>query len=185
MRKLKFLPSLALLVLAGCVTSTAGSTAAAPGPPPRINQVGGGYDFRIDQEGAAAAFNLPAAPQAAWPALLGAYQKVGLPLTSSDATQGIAVVRDFEVRRKLADRPLSEYLDCGSTMTGLIANRYTVHLTVESRLKPGPQGGSTLTIGVSGSARNPQGASSSPVNCASTGRLEAAMARLVGAAGGA
>jgi hypothetical protein len=178
------LPSLALLILAGCATSTAGSTAIAPGPPPRVNEVGAGYDVRIDQGGVAAAFNLPASREAAWPSLLSAYQKMGLPLTSSDATQGTATARDVEVRRKLAGEPLSEYLDCGSNMTGLIANSYTVHLTVESTLKPAPQGGSTLAVGVSGSARNPQGASSSPVNCASTGRLESAIARLAGAAGG-
>jgi hypothetical protein len=176
------LPSLALLILTGCAASTTGSTAAS-GPPPRLDQVGNGYDIRIDNGGATSAFTLQAAPEAAWAALLAAYQKMGIPLSSVDATQRTVSAADVEVRRQLAGKSLSEYLDCGSNLTGLIANSYRVRLTVASALKPGPQGGSTLQTSVSASATSPQGASSAPVNCATTGRLEANLAQLVRAGG--
>lgn len=178
------LPSLALLILTGCAASTTGNSAAAPGPPPRVDQVGNGYDVRIDDGGATSTFTLSAAPEAAWTALLAAYQKMGIPLSSVDAGQRIASA-DVAVRRKLAGKSLSEYLDCGSNLTGLVANSYRVRLRVSSALKAGPQGGSALQTSVSASATSPQGASSAPVNCATTGRLEAELAQLVRGGGGA
>jgi hypothetical protein len=102
-----------------------------------------------------------------------------------DAAQRTASTTDLQVRRQLARKPLSQYLDCGSNLTGLIANSYRVSLNVSSTLTPGPQGGSTLQTSVSASATSPQGASSAPVSCSTTGRLEADLAQLVRAAAGA
>jgi hypothetical protein len=181
----RFWLSSALLVLAACASGGTGSTAEAPAPPPRINAVGNGYDVRIGSGGATSAVALRAAPEAAWTALLATYQKMGIPLSSVDAAQRTASAVDLEVRRRLAGKSLSEYLDCGSNLTGLIANSYRVRLTVTSTLAPGAQGGSTLQTSVSASATSPQGASSAPVNCATTGRLEAEIAQRVGAGGGA
>jgi hypothetical protein len=174
-----------LLVLAGCAAGSTANTADAPTPPPRINAVGNGYDVRIESGGATSAVALQATPEAAWTALLAAYQKMGIPLSSVDAAQRTASAVDLEVRRRLAGKSLSEYLDCGSNLTGLIANSYRVRLTVSSTLQPDPQGGSTLQTSVAASATSPQGASSAPVNCATTGRLEADIAQRVRAGGGA
>jgi hypothetical protein len=177
--------SSALLLLAGCAAGGNATPSDAPTPPPRISSVGNGYDVRIESGGATSAVALQAAPEAAWTALLAAYQSMGIPLSTVDAAQRTASAVDLEVRRRLAGKSLSEFLDCGSNLTGLIANSYRVRLTVSSTLKPDAQGGSTLQTSVSASATSPQGASSAPVNCATTGRLEEEIARRVRAGGGA
>jgi hypothetical protein len=143
-----------------------------------------GYDVRISDDGRSASVTLRAAPEAAWTGLLAAYKKLGIPLTSTDAASRTVSNTSFNVRRRLADQPLSRYLDCGTNLSGVIANSYRVELSVSSSLTPATGGETMLETRVSASAVSPQGASSAPVRCVSTGRLETDIANLATVAAG-
>ena len=168
----------ALLLLAGCAAGS-GATAAPPaGPPPRVDAVGNGYDVRLSDDAEAAVTRLEAAPEAAWTALMAAYGKLEIPLATVDAAGRTVGNPGFSVRRRLGGQPLSHYLDCGTNLTGIIANSYIVKLSVGSKLTPEAQGGTTLETRVTASATSPQGTGSGPVRCSSTGRLESDIAKL-------
>jgi hypothetical protein len=143
-----------------------------------------GYDVRISDDGRSASVTLRAAPEAAWTGLLAAYKKLGIPLTSTDAASLTVSNTSFNVRRRLADQPLSRYLDCGTNLSGVIANSYRVELSVSSSLTPATGGETMLETRVSASAVSPQGASSAPIRCVSTGRLETDIANLATVAAG-
>lgn len=178
----------ALLLLAGCAGGSGGSggrSSAPAGPPPRVDQVGtSGYDVRISDDGRSASVTLKATPEAAWTGLLAAYQKLGIPVTSTNSASRTLGNPSFDVRRRLGDQPLSRYLDCGTNLSGVIANSYRVELSVSSSLTPAAGGETVLETRVAASAVSPQGASSGPVRCASTGRLETDIANLTQVAAG-
>jgi hypothetical protein len=168
----------ALLLLIGCATGSGMTSAPPAGPPPRVDAVGNGYDVRLSNDGQAAVTRLEATPEAAWTALMAAYGKLEIPLTTVDAGSRTAGNPGFSVRRRLGGQALSRYLDCGTNLNGVIANSYIVQLSVSSKLTPDAQRGTTLETRVTASATSPQGTGSGPVRCTSTGRLEADIAKL-------
>lgn len=180
-------PALAFaLLLAGCTSShTAGVQGSTGGPPPRVEAVSGGYEVRLDNSNGPQTVTLATTPEKAWQPLLNAFQKLGIPVSTMDTGQRTAGNTSLQVRRQLGGQPLSRYFECGTNLTGNIANNYRLEISVISRLDPDGQGGTRLQTRVTGLARSPEGASSNPVNCGTTGRLESDLANLVklGAAG--
>lgn len=84
------------------------------------------------------------------------------------------------VRSRRLDRtPLSVFLDCGSTMTGLRADYYRVTMPVLVMLDPIGADRTTLRIAIVASAQDPTGSSNQPVLCGSTGALETRMHKAI------
>ena len=117
---------------------------------------------------------LNAAPTAAWDAVRGAYEDLGVPLAVYDTTQMEIGNPGLSVQRRLKNTPLSRYLNCGARPLGRApADEYNVRLSVVSRVRPATEG-SMLETTVSAEASQP-GVSGAPVTCASTGALEQAL----------
>jgi hypothetical protein len=70
------------------------------------------------------------------------------------------------------DQALSTFIDCGSNLSGPVANASRVKLDVISQLVPAQGGRTTVRTTVTASARPNQGTSASVLGCSSTGRLE-------------
>ena len=164
---------LAVLALAAC--------ASAAVPPPDSGaqarratwaNTSQGYEIMADRAQPMAARPVDAGPALVWSAVQRAYADLNIPVSMNDPSTMTVGNGGMDLRQKLNGEPLNTYLDCGTTTAGVVANVYRVHLTVWSRVTPGPAGaGSQLQTTVSATARNP-GSSSAPVRCASTGRLE-------------
>lgn len=170
------LPSACVLLLAGCSSAV---SLQPSGMPPRLDEVGGGYEVRISDSSGPSQVTLQADVDAAWAGLMQAYQELGIPVTTIDTHQRVLGNQKFEARRRLAGQQISTFLDCGSNLTRTIADTYRVELAVLSRLEPQAGGGSILQSRVTATARSPEGASGNPINCGSTGRLEGRIAQLV------
>lgn len=171
---------LAALAAAACAPPGSAATSADSGPA-RIITTGSGAEVRVGGDGPAAAYAVPSAPDEVWNALPGVYTTLGVPEGLRDHTTGTYGNRRHVLRRTLDGKPLSRYLSCGYTATGSpIADSYRVQLSVVTTVKPAA-GGSEVRTEVGATAQSIEGASSSAVPCASTGRLEARIAELLGA----
>lgn len=116
---------------------------------------------------------LSGAPEAAWGALPGVFEELGIPVTMVDTKTRLLGTTEHRVRR-LGKARLSRYLDCGSGMAGQHADLYDVYLTVVTQLHPGEGGATQVRTQVEASAKD--GAhSNNPVRCTSKGTLEKAI----------
>jgi hypothetical protein len=122
-----------------------------------------------------------ATPEVAWIGLPGVFEALEIPVELLDTGRKMMGNPDHRVRGRIAGRPLSEYLSCGTTMSGQIANQYDVRLSVVSPPLPGEEEeeGTGIRTRVEATARSRSGASGSAVTCSSTGRLEERVAELL------
>lgn len=167
---------LSLLALAACGGGGGIEPATAP---PRILTSGTTYEVSVANESDAGAVVIRAAPEIAWIALPGVFQALEIAPKHIDSGQKIMGNVDHSVRRRLGGEPLSIYLNCGSSMSGPIANNYDVKLSVISQLHPAEEGRTLIRSRVAATARSREGTSSSSVQCGTTGRLEARIAELL------
>ena len=165
-----------ILALLGCASGggSSGSGASAPAVPDRVVLVDErGRVYRSAGGGAAAAEQeVPATTQQAVQALVGVYESLGVSVNVLDWTTGRVGVKRFAAPRRLGDRAMSSYMDCGVTSVGQPrANSYAVTLNMESVVQPGTTGKVVITTLASGTARQ-LGVSSDPLGCTTTGQLE-------------
>lgn len=112
-----------------------------------------------------------------WGVLPGAYQDLALDLAVYDSTLMVIGNPGLQVQRgRLGEARVSRYLNCGTDPMGsALADRYTVRISVVSRVRETGAGASVLETEVSGDAAQ-RAVSSVAVSCASTGVLEEAVA---------
>lgn len=177
-------PLLLVALLAACASSGQGVDAAPtiqPGLDRQATTVSGGGSGSVDQvnlfrDRTAREITIAVPHEDAYLALPAAYQALGIEVqTRSDASRALGNER-LILRRRLGKTPLSSYIRCGSSgMTGDNADSYEVTMLVTTQALPGEVGRTRLATRVEATAR-PMGVSGSPVDCASTGKLERAIA---------
>lgn len=170
---------LVVLLLAAC-----GGASAVPGPAPSTQArrataatTSTGWEVVGDRQLPLEAKNVSAPPGQVFTALVRAYADLGIATTVNDANTLTVGNTDLRLNRRLGEEPLSQYLDCGTTNAGNIANVYRVQMSLVTKVAPAVgRPGSDVTTTVVASARNPT-SSSAAVRCASTGRLETLIAQ--------
>lgn len=96
----------------------------------------------------------------------------GIETDVSDSVGGMIGSIGMVKSRRLGRTPLSVYLSCGSSMTGLRADYYRVTMPLLLILDPQGADSTRLRIALVASAQDPTGTSNQPVLCGSTGALE-------------
>jgi hypothetical protein len=123
---------------------------------------------------------VPLTVVAAFDALPDAYRRLGIPTVAVVDTAGgvyTVGVRNLRVHGSIGGVQLSTYLDCGSGAMHVPANSYDVILSATSYITPAGQGSTVHTL-VSANARDPL-SNMPPVQCASTGEFEKAVANML------
>jgi len=160
---------LALLGVAACAP-------AAPSPSPFPERVlvvnSDGNVVRQSTADENSRVTYPAAPARVWPALVLAYNTLGIQPSTSDQANGQYGNAGFVVPRRLAGRPIAEFFSCGNGMTGPRIDSGRVYGNVMSVITDNGAGGSTVVTHVSASLRQNGGTASDPITCSSTGALE-------------
>jgi hypothetical protein len=123
--------------------------------------------------------SLAATRSDAWEPLLDAWAEVGLPEPAADRRSFRISVSGHPVQRRLARTPLSQYLSCGTSISGPNADSHRIRLTVNALLEPAGEERSVLHVRVEAVAHSTEGASASPIQCATLGKLEAAIVNSV------
>jgi len=161
----------ALLVLGGCASPGPSATTpvAAPGPVELRRGIDGTQT--VIQHGAVVTATVDARLQPAWTALQAAYEDLGIKVTVRDpmarqlGSEGLRLVR-------LAGRRASYYVDCGSDLSGPIADNARVLVTVLTALQTRSGGTTDVGTRVTAEARY-RGSLEGVRDCTSTGKLEA------------
>jgi len=73
---------------------------------------------------------------------------------------------------KVMGRPIAQFFDCGSTLTGPMVDAGRVTAVVVTTLSPLPDGTTSASTRVTGTLRRNDGASGDPIVCSSTGAIE-------------
>lgn len=167
---------LCLAALAGC---TGMQPSTAPSGPTRV--LGSGNNTTVIQSpdvGTASA-TVTASPDAGWRALSTAYQELGIPVTTVNQPALYLGNLQFKTGSRIGGKMLGDYFDCGSDMTGNIANHGELIISTVSQLKPAGDGQLQVTTQVKAVGRPRGGTSTDYSPCRSTGRLEQRVGDLV------
>ena len=78
-------------------------------------------------------------PDSAAVQLQAAYAVVGIPITLQDAATGRLGNPRFVTRSRIANEPMSRFLNCGQTLTGNRADRDQITISIVSTVRPGPR----------------------------------------------
>ncbi|HSJ05856.1 MAG TPA: hypothetical protein VK936_04080 [Longimicrobiales bacterium] len=123
--------------------------------------------------------SLPATRSEAWEPLLDAWAEVGLPEPVADRRAFTVSISNHPIQRRLARTPLSQYLSCGISISGPNADSHRIRLTVNALLEGAGEERSVLHVRVEAVAHSTEGASATPIQCATLGKLEAAIVNYV------
>ena len=129
-----------------------------------------------DREGVA---RLVAAPvDSVWRVLAEVYDRLGIPVAQSDPGQREFGHPGFRARR-IEGKRLSRYLNCGRSISGPLADQYSVTLSVLTRLTEA-EGGTMVVTTVVGAAKSRETSSGGAVPCRSqAGKLEVRLVELI------
>ncbi len=174
--------STATLLLAACASAPPSPLQAPPTALPQVitNEPDGGVRIITSASGQPIGRAFAVSPAKMWPLAIDAYARVGLRIDRSDPNQHMVQTRNFQVRRKLNGVALSSYFNCGSEMTGLIADSWRLTLEGDLAVSPtvSPDSSQVTTI-LKVIARPIEGNSATATPCSSNGRLESEIASAI------
>lgn len=151
-------------VLAGCASQSSYT------PPKQVVLVEGA-DTHVERlADGSIADSSSASPKQAFDALSRTYAALGLQVNLLDPATRTIATQNQRLMRHLGDIPLTQLVDCGSSITGERANGWFVYLSVLSRVSAAGTG-SRVATRVDAFAIDPEG-SGERIPCGSTGNLE-------------
>ena len=142
-------------------------------PPSRVDRVHVesqhvDYDLASKVEGSETRATVRFAPSDVWQTLPQVYYELTIPVETRDSAHRL-IGGAVSARRSLANKPLSRFVDCGTTAVGPNANSYNVRLNVQTQVDSAGAAETTIRSLVSATAANDGGIT---VRCASKGDLE-------------
>lgn len=164
-----------VLAIAGCAT---GSLVNQQQDPIMV-MVGSSATLQYKQDVRVLTQNVAGTPTELWAKLNAAYSNLGLPVTARDSAAFALAAQNAQFMGRIGQTPMSRIVDCGVTPFGTQrANAYRVWLSVATQLQPSSKG-TTVRTSLAATARD-QNSSTAPVQCGSTGALEADIAAALG-----
>ena len=170
----------ALAATAGCASGTPGTGEESPPTPQQtrtVLRVGGYAPVEIFNEPGVGARVVAAEAEVVWSVLGGVYAQLDIPVeVSNPRTMQIGNL-GYSARRVGGDR-MNTFVDCGSDLSGPLANLFEITLMVTTTLTSKGENG-TEVLTVVDAWGKPRAVSGNPVHCQSRGVLELRVAREV------
>lgn len=170
------------LSLAACA-GPGSSIAPRPQPPAAVHETSTSIEVRLSRDERAVGDVVALERDAAWDAVLTTYGDLGVPIEAQNRVDGVVTSSLFRMPRRLLDRRLSSYLDCGYSIAGARVDLWAVSARLVTALESSDKG-LLVNSRLSTSARPRDGTSTPPVPCSSNGLLEREIVRLVREHGG-
>ncbi len=175
----RLLPTL-VLIAAACAPAAQSPLQAPVQAPARIDETGSGYDVRVNPAGQPLGESVAGTVAKVWPIAVDAYARAGLRIDGSDPGQHIVQTRGQPMRRVLNGRSLSSYFDCGTELSGSIADSWRIKVNAHMAVSPGLTADSAHVATLLEISATPvEGTSNSLTQCSSKGLLEATIAKYV------
>jgi hypothetical protein len=160
-------------VLAGCGGSGPAIPPIANAPSAAvINSGSGSATYNIVKEERRHRLTLAGSIQGGSTAVHTAYKALGIPATTLTTAPRVIGNERFVMRRQLAGKLLSTYLDCGTTPAGVLANFYRIHSAVLTSVEPAGKDSVVIETRLTAQGFSNEGASGGAVDCSSHGTLE-------------
>ena len=173
----------AALSLAACASGTSTPGGGAPAPTTaQVNVAGSGTATAL---GSVVNVNegqrntVQAAPDAAYAALIAAYETVGIPLSYKDDARRRAGNIGYKARRQAGKVPMRFAVDCGEDLSGPKADSYEITMSVESSVGAGETPGTSTLLTVVNASGKPVSFSGAEVTCTTKGEIERRLQKAV------
>lgn len=166
------------LLLAACAPGSPEPVAEPAVRTAYVGPRGDGYEVSLSRDATVSTALLDAPASRAWAALRGVYAEAGLAVSAENEEAKTLEAEGLTPRRLLGGN-LSQYLNCGVSAGAEIADQYRVEMTLTSTVSEVSGGRSELLTRVSATAQARDGSGSGRVACASNGRFEARLARML------
>lgn len=172
--------ALLVVLLAACAPATSSTSSAGPVRQTTSVTTGGGanVDLVSYADDRPSSHALQAAPDQVWAILPAVFEQIRIKPETVDPAARLIGNRRIVANGRIAGARASDFLECGSSVSGPIADSYQVNLALTTEVVPAEAGGSELRTSMQATASQ-RGVSSVPVRCATTGRLESRIAALV------
>lgn len=172
-----------LLSVAACCVALAGcgsTMAVTRTEDPILVMVTNNTSIRYNKDVRVSTSHLAGPPSTHWALLDATFTNLGLPITARDSAEHTIASQNTQLSGRFAGEPVSRVVDCGLSAYGAQrANSYHVWLTVASQLQASGTDTELRTIVVANA--QDQSSSTAPVQCGSTGVIEADIAKKMGA----
>jgi hypothetical protein len=120
----------------------------------------------------AAVSMLDAAPATVWLAVKKVYADLDIPVTVENPAARQLGNQNFIKTRRMGGEAMTNWVDCGSGMTGLKAATYRMSMSLLTDVIPDGKGGTKLQTTFIPMGQDIEQGSSDRISCASTGRFE-------------
>lgn len=167
--------------LAGCARGGS-SQPERPAPTRTLMTLGSGPSIEIYTEPGQAAVTLPAGASRVWRALDDVYAQLEIPVSVRDP-RTMEIGNAGYLARRIEGRRMNTYVDCGTSLSGPLANEFDMTIVVLTRLSA--RGDSTRVLTTMEAYGEPRATSGNQAPCRSREVLERRIAELtVEAVGG-
>ncbi len=166
------LRTLAALAACAMLLAPVGSVAVAQGSPIRVRVPGNLRPMLIDSV-ATAPVSVPTSPALTYGAAAAVLEELKVPLSVNEPQNGVLGSEGFTIMRLLGRVRLSQYLSCGSGMSGEYADVRRVTMALFVWVDSAGPSESRVRVGMLAGAQDLAGVSRNAVLCGSTGALEA------------
>jgi hypothetical protein len=119
-----------------------------------------------------AAMTIAAPPAAVWLAAKKTYADFEIPLQVENPSTHQMGNSNFSKSRQLAGRPMVDFVDCGTGMTGPKAASYRIYISLLTEMAADGQGGTRIQTTFVPMGQDMSGVSADRIPCGSTGRFE-------------
>ena len=162
--------TLLLIALAGCVRGPTYSEELTPRQPTIFTDPSTGTILGEHPRAVGTAIDSP--PAAAWLAVKKVYSELEVPLSVENPSVHQIGNQNFYKTRQFAGRSMTEFVDCGNSMTGPKASTYRIYMSLLTDVIPDGKGGTKVQTTFVPMGQDMAGNSADRIVCASTGRLE-------------
>jgi hypothetical protein len=120
----------------------------------------------------AAVMTIAAPPAAVWLAAKKTYADFEIPLRVENPSTHQMGNNNFFQSRQLGGRPMVDFVDCGTGMTGPKAASYRIYISLLTEMAADGHGGTTIQTTFVPMGQDMSGVSADRIPCGSTGRFE-------------
>ncbi len=161
----------------GCASSPAPEPADRGGPTRQVLRVGSAA-VEMHTEAGVGQSVIMAPSDKVWQVLPSVFEQLEIPITRRDSRVPEIGNLGYWARR-VEGRRMGNFVDCGTNLSGQLANLYEIQLSIVTRLSDGPEGTTVVTTTVDAYGQ-PRTTSGNQVHCQSRETLEKRVAELLG-----
>jgi hypothetical protein len=164
-----------LLLVCGCASAGTSSETSNSTPKQAAIYSSPETGLLLAERPRASVATIAAAPAAVWFAVKKVYADWEIPLTVENTSTHQIGNQNFYKARQIGGKSMTDFVDCGSGMTGPKAASYRIYISLLTDVTTDGKGGTTVHVTFVPMGQDVAGGSSDRIPCGTTGRLEQLM----------